>query len=303
MQSRPYQREHDYPLVLNLLTSSYQNYQRMYNWSNSHWDRSDFVRKAHLQSIGDQDWEESAWVWETDQDQLVGVVHLEPGEGICLQIDPDYRFLEDTMFAWAEARIMVKSPGAPIRGKCSTQVFDYDRKRATVLANRGYTNSGLIGSTYRRTLNGRLPGMKLPEGYAVHQVRNAGDVASRAILQKQICGNDWTIEIMQLLRQAPAYRQDLDLVVVSPEGATVAFCTAWLDDQNRIGEIEPVVVDPHFRRIGLAGAIVSEILIRLKRSKARMAYVIAGDELSENRLWEKMGFDGIDASYVWLKQT
>ena len=302
VQSRAYQREQDYSRISELLTTSYQNNQRLYNWSNSHWDRSDYVRKVRLSSGPDRIWEEGVWVWQTEEGRLVGVVHLEPMEGICLQLDPDYRFIEEEMFAWAEEHILRFSSADLPRNILSTRVFDYDRKRATLLANRGFTNDGPVGSTLRRTLTGPVPEVRLPADFSIRTVQEASDFENRSLLQQRLCGNDWTIEIMQLLRQAPAYRKELDLAVAAPAGQTIGFCSAWLDDHNWIGEIEPVVVDPDFRRAGLASAVVSEILFRLKELGASMAYVVtAGTDPRENRFWEKMGFDGIDLSYLWVK--
>ena len=47
------------------------------------------------------------------------------------------------------------------------------------------------------------------------------------------------------------YRHDLDQVVEAPDGALVAFALGWLDEVNRVGELEPVGTDPRHARRGL----------------------------------------------------
>ena len=71
--------------------------------------------------------------------------------------------------------------------------------------------------------------------------------------------------------QAPDYRKDLDLYIVSPEGKYVSCCIAWFDRQNRMGTLEPVAAHPDFRRMGLTREVVMEGLRRLATLGARTA--------------------------------
>lgn len=84
------------------------------------------------------------------------------------------------------------------------------------------------------------------------------------------------MEAYQRLRAAPLYRPDLDLVVVSPEGAFAAYCICWYDPMNRIGEFEPVGVHRDFRRRGFGKIVVQEGLRRLQTLGATLAIVTPG---------------------------
>jgi predicted N-acetyltransferase YhbS len=69
------------------------------------------------------------------------------------------------------------------------------------------------------------------------------------------------------------YRPELDFGVEAPDGRIVASCTAWLDEVNRVGEFEPVGVDPEFRRMGLSRALCLATLHALKAAGATLATV------------------------------
>ena len=44
------------------------------------------------------------------------------------------------------------------------------------------------------------------------------------------------------------YRSSLDCVVEAPDGRFAGYCLMWPDDENRVGELEPVGVREEFRR-------------------------------------------------------
>jgi ribosomal protein S18 acetylase RimI-like enzyme len=72
-----------------------------------------------------------------------------------------------------------------------------------------------------------------------------------------------------------------------------AYCLAWLDERNRVGELEPVGTDPRFARRGLAAAVCTFALARLREHGARTAVVYArGDAAypAPKRLYESIGF-------------
>jgi ribosomal protein S18 acetylase RimI-like enzyme len=93
--------------------------------------------------------------------------------------------------------------------------------------------------------------------------------------------------------QAWPYRSDLDCVAVAPDGRVAAYCLAWLDDDNRAGELEPVGTHADFRRLGLAAAVCAFALRRLAEEHASRAVVYArGDDeyAAPKQLYESLGF-------------
>ena len=102
-----------------------------------------------------------------------------------------------------------------------------------------------------------------------------------------------TVESYGNTMNAWPYRADLDCIAVAPDGRVAAFCLAWLDDENRVGELEPVGTHADFRRLGLASAVCAFALRRLAEEGAARAVVYArGDAAypAPKALYESLGF-------------
>jgi ribosomal protein S18 acetylase RimI-like enzyme len=104
-------------------------------------------------------------------------------------------------------------------------------------------------------------------GFTVRPLRGAAEVPAyvalhRAVFQSANMTEPWRAAT---LRQ-PGYRPELDLVVEGPDGALVAFCILWHTATGgaAIGQIEPLGVSPDARRYGVAWAIISEGIGRLR---------------------------------------
>ncbi len=98
-----------------------------------------------------------------------------------------------------------------------------------------------------------------------------------------------TVESFTKLQTVWPYRANLDCVVEAPDGSLVAYCLAWLDEANGVGELEPVGTHPDYRRRGLASAVCRFALHRLQEEGATRAvvYSIAGTEATA--LYESIG--------------
>lgn len=62
-------------------------------------------------------------------------------------------------------------------------------------------------------------------------------------------------------------------MAIAPDGAVAAFCTIWFDDVTRSAYFEPVAAVPAHRQQGLAAALMTEGLLRLRRLGATRAFV------------------------------
>ena len=86
------------------------------------------------------------------------------------------------------------------------------------------------------------------------------------------------------------YRTSLDCVVEAPDGRFAAYCLVWPEDENAVGELEPVGVREEFRRRGLGAAVCTFALRRLLRGGRA-----AGDRLLRSPapacdLYRSLGF-------------
>ena len=132
-----------------------------------------------------------------------------------------------------------------------------------------------------------------PHGFTLKTVGDA-DVAGRVEAHRSAFHpSRVTVESYRNVMRAWPYRSDLDAVAVAPDGRIAAYCLAWLDDENRVGELEPVGTHADFRRRGLAAAVCSFAIRRLADAGAELAVVYArGDAAypAPKRLYESLGF-------------
>src|SRR5262249_29800755 len=116
-----------------------------------------------------------------------------------------------------------------------------------------------------------LPRSHLPDGFELSTVRDQ-DVESRVEAHRSaFAPSRVTVESYGNVRRAWPYRADLDCIAVAPDGRVAAYCLAWLDTENRVGEFEPVGTHADFRRRGLAAAVCSFALERLREEGAERA--------------------------------
>lgn len=100
----------------------------------------------------------------------------------------------------------------------------------------------------------------------------------------------------------PLYDRALDLVVESPGGELVACCTAWLDPELGVAEIEPLGVVPTHRRIGLAGALCLEVSARVAERGGREVFINSGPRVeypANGGAYAKAGFEARVRGAVW----
>ena len=69
------------------------------------------------------------------------------------------------------------------------------------------------------------------------------DVISRVEAHRAaFAPSELTFKKYDRARRSWAYRPELDRVVCAPDGEVAAFCTAWLDEQNRAGLLDPAIM-------------------------------------------------------------
>jgi len=281
----------------------------MHCWGLERLDWWRFNIHGDEEQSGAREWEKDIRLWETEMGKLVGVAHpeghlrLEKSDAdIFLEIHPHYRHLEEEMFEWAEEHYAASRPSDAESWPLNTYVYDYDKQRADLLSHRGYRNLGQSGYKRRCSLDGCIPAVELPTGYAVRAVDETDMEAWAAVVGAAFNNPLTTADRCSVWLDAPANRIDLDLVVVAPDGTLAAFAIAWFDEANRIGMFEPVGTHPEHRRRGLARAGMCEGLRRLKALGATMAYVGTGTDVAANRLYESVGFTDFDREYHWQKE-
>jgi ribosomal protein S18 acetylase RimI-like enzyme len=209
-------------------------------------------------------WGDEAWSWlKLDKGVLDYDVHVDR---------PD---LLDEILAERRAR--------------SAHAFADDAGRIAALARHGFVTPGHELHFNARELveAPRLP--DLPDGFRYRTVADA-DLAERVAIHREVWApSRVTEESYANVRAAWPYRATLDCVVEAPDGRFAAYALLWPDDENGVGELEPVGVRPEFRRRGLGAAVCTFALRRWFEEGGRRAIVYCESD-SACALYESIGF-------------
>jgi len=114
----------------------------------------------------------------------------------------------------------------------------------------------------------------LPAGYRLDTVRSRDQLIGRVEAHRAaFAPSDLTLEKYERVRRTWPYRPELDRIITTEDGVVVAFCTAWIDEQNASGLLEPVGTEPAHQRRGLAKAVCLDALRALADAGAGSAQV------------------------------
>jgi len=208
---------------------------------------------AWAQHVGDLAWgrfqhvgREPEWrteLWEEDG-RVVAYAWLFEGGVLDFCVHPERPEFIDEVIAWADAT--------------ETDVLDANTDAIAALERHGYERAPDDAPWFAylaRELE-ELPEPDLAGGFSLRTVSEA-DVESRVEAHRSAWDpSRLTLESYCNVISTWPYRADLDCIAVAPDGLRVAaYCLAWLDDDNRVGELEPVGThEDHLRRGRVAEA-------------------------------------------------
>lgn len=179
----------------------------------------------------------------------------------------------------------------------TTVAFEDDEEVRTALLRNGFAEDGEAELTRQGSLMHFLA-RDLPEppeppplsGGFRYRTVEPDDLAERVAIHRDVWAPSRVTESSFANVQASwPYRASLDCVVEAPDGRFAAYCLVWPDDENRVGELEPVGVREEFRRRGLGAAVCTFALRRLHEEGGRQAIVYCVTEAACG-LYESIGF-------------
>jgi ribosomal protein S18 acetylase RimI-like enzyme len=240
---------------------------------------------------------DSVHLWRNEANELVGYL-IRYYDKTYPQVHPEYQFLEDEMWEWAEQHWSGED------ARIVTVAFDYDTTRTELLVQRGYQKTGETDLVHIHDLSRSFPPAALPAGFRIASLSEIGNHAERVALENSIWGVTLDEAWFRGKSSAPSYSLDWDLVVVSPDGQQVAASLVWVDARNQSGEIDPLGTHPDFRRLGLARALVAESFRRMRAAGLQRAYIASEADPNNvvNRLYES--FKPIETyhGHRWVKE-
>jgi predicted N-acetyltransferase YhbS len=151
---------------------------------------------------------------------------------------------------------------------------DVDGLLAEALQRSGYEvdDSGSSGVLVR-DLNA-LPESSVADGYHFDHVRTPALRTGRVEAHRAaFAPSDLSDRKYARLQRTWAYCPELDRLVVTDGGEVVAFCTAWFDEYNSAGLLEPVGTHPAHQQRGLGRSVVIDACHALRAAGARTAQV------------------------------
>ena len=179
----------------------------------------------------------------------------------------------------------------------SSVAYEDDDEVRAALERHGFTTAGETDVTRQEPLMHFLardlaqPPVQspLPDGFRCRTVE-ADDLAERVAIHRDVWAPSRVTESsFANVQDSWPYRASLDCVVEAPDGRFAAYCLIWPDDENRVGELEPVGVRDDFRRRGLGAAVCTFALRRLHEEGGRQAIVYCVRDAA-CALYESIGF-------------
>jgi ribosomal protein S18 acetylase RimI-like enzyme len=206
-------------------------------------------------------WGERAWSW----------LRLDSGT-LDFDVHAEHAGLLDEILAEPRAKI----------------AWGFEEQRPA-LERHGFATAGESLHFYVRDLDQAPPPPSLPDGFRCRTVEDA-DLAERVAVHRDVWAPSRVTEESYVnVRRAWPYRTTLDCVVEAPDGRFAAYALLWPDDDNRVGELEPVGVRDEFRRRGLGAAVCTFALRRWHEEGGRRAIVYCLSDAA-CALYESIGF-------------
>lgn len=231
-----------------------------------------------------------------DGPRVVAWAWVYPPATLDFQLDPRRPELVDGVLEWFAS----EADGDVLE----TSALASDTNAVDALESRGYAQAPPQAPWFAYMARGLddIPEPRTPQGYRLRTV-GPGDVAARTLVHQLSWAPSRVDE--ESVRDTMAtwpYRFDLDCVVEAPDGSFSAYTLVWLDDENRVGEFEPVGTVPDERRKGLGRAVNLFALQRLREAGAETAVVMCRGDAAypvPKRLYESVGFRQHDRSVTF----
>ncbi|MCU0487864.1 MAG: GNAT family N-acetyltransferase [Anaerolineales bacterium] len=292
-----YQSNPDYQRVSEFLIRHYQPGNTDGNWLEPAWEYMHYhpgLYTASLNKIG---------IWEQDG-EIVAVCHFEsqPGESF-FQFRSGYGYLREKMLNYAESKLSGTSPRDGRKYLCA-YINETDLDFLSLVKERGYQEDPEIARPlYCLDIPDPFPAIQLPSGFRLTSLAEECDWAKvhQVLWRGFDHGDDVPVDEEELesrrkMFETPKARRDLKIAVSAPDGSFAAFCGMFFEPTNRYAYVEPVAVDPHYRRLGLGKAAVLEGIRRCSLLGATIAYV--GSDLP---FYQALGFRKGNISQCWVK--
>lgn len=213
-------------------------------------------------------------IWQKGEEILGWAVFLPPWWNLDFAIHHAEHGsnLEKEIFAWGKEQMLAYSKRSGESFWGSVEFFeDTPNAERTIdnLTSLGFEKFDWSTIRFDIALDQGTPQPQLPDGFAVRPLDGISEVDEYVSLHRAAFGSERMTKAWRMRTLAhPAYRPEIDLVVVSPEKKLVGFCICWI--WNETGQIEPLGVHPDYQGLGLGRALELCAIERLRDQGARL---------------------------------
>ena len=226
----------------------------------------------------------------------------------CIDIvpHPDDEAEYPRLLAWAEQRAAALRGGAYGRPLWFVNVLARQQRLQRSLEVAGFAPqthvpvnplSSVVMQLQGEPKRGETP----PDGIIIRPLAGEAEVAAYVACHQAAFGSDsmragWRA---RTLRHS-AYRPELDLVAVTPDGRLAGLCVCWLSAFG--GQVEPLGVHPDFRGQGLGRALLLAGIRRLRDLGAARVLVHTDHQRDAAfALYQAVGFRVVENVWVYRK--
>ncbi len=233
-------------------------------------------------------------LWATDDGELVGFAWRYVNGDVDVIAEPAHaRTIAAACVGWAE-RFAGPRPS-------------YWALESDSALREGFVAAGLAMHSgcyvhFAGALDGLDLAPSLPECFVVRGTR-VDEIEMRAAVHRAAFGSErLQASVYRRLIASRLYRGTFDVVAVAPTGALAAFALGWFDPETGTAELEPVGVAPAWRRRGLARAVCTEALRRMREAGAStgVVYAHAEDPITP-RLTASLGLRVVDRNLGYAR--
>ena len=298
VRSRAYIKGKDFKPVMEFLADLFLRTQSYENWFPDRFENSSDEREDAIRI-----WEEIDLTTKSNKSKIVALTTRDSLSDFFLHIDPNYRYLEKEMIEWLEEYYTKKKTDEKKGKKFAINILEGNAQREALLTDLGYVNEKLYGYYRIRDAKLPIPDYPCPEGFEIRPIKKE-EFEQQALLIRRVFGHgeSFTAEVLEWLSNCSFYKEELDLVAVTPTGIIASFCTFRLDPNSKIISLEPMGTNPDFRKLGLGKALLSEGIQRSMKYDPPFFYIDgAAATPAANRLYDVTGFKEKYPINSWVK--
>lgn len=282
----------EYNLIKELLLEIETHPEIDNNWEPG---RMDWWRYNYHAEKGADFFKTNAHYWKTETDQVVGLFISEYGkDDFFIVVHPSFWGLFPEILKWG---LDVWARG---KTKISTDVYTFGQQKIEQLVSAGFDEDEHVENVRIYPLAQYDFSYDLKPGYKLMSFSEYGDYEGAVNLVRNAFGNpDFSEVRLRSTQSSPNYQAELNLVIVNPQGESVAYCMGWVEEINpKVGYIEPMGTHSEYRKNGFGKALAKECFKRLATMGVETAWVASNAEPDiSNFLYEALKPASVKRSY------